>query len=52
MSESTNTPGQTDSGTGDTATGEPAEKMGGSVPEGESATSKDDFTEGERTGPG
>ncbi len=51
MSESTNTPGQTDSGTEDTATGEPAEKMGSAPPEGESATGKDDLSQGERTSP-
>ncbi len=51
MSESTNTPGQTDSGTGDTSTGEPAEKMGSVAPEGESATGKDDLSQSERTGP-
>ena len=51
MSESTNTPGQTESGTGETSTGEPPEKMGSVPPEGESATAKDEYTEGERTGP-
>ncbi len=51
MSESTDTPGQTDSDTGDTATGEPPEKMGSATPEGESATGKDDLSQGERTGP-
>jgi hypothetical protein len=41
MSESTDTPGQTDSSVGETATGTDAEELGGATPEGESATGKD-----------
>ena len=52
MSESTDTPGQTDSDTGDTATGEPPEKMGSAPPEGESASGKDDLSQGGSTTPG